>query len=111
MDIQKVDLFILTYGKYFENNQLVAIKDRLLQLDDSKWLALQSIQFKDPSTSLIVSILAGSLGIDRFIIGDVGSGVAKLITCGGLGIWTVIDWFLIMGITREKNMELLRNVL
>ena len=111
MDIQKVDLFILTYGKYFENNHLVAIKDRLLQLDDSKWLALQSIQFKDPSTSLIVSILAGSLGIDRFIIGDVGLGVAKLITCGGLGIWTIIDWFLIMGITREKNMELLRNVL
>lgn len=30
-------------------------------------------------------------------------GVLKLITCGGCGIWTIIDWFLIMGVTKDKN--------
>jgi len=54
---------------------------------------------------LIVSILAGSFGIDRFMIGDTGLGIAKLLTCGGLGIWTIIDWFLIMGATKTKNFE------
>lgn len=29
----------------------------------------------------------------------------KLITCGGFGIWWLIDLFLIMGATREKNLQ------
>lgn len=69
---------------------------------------IQSADLKDPTTILIVSILAGGLGIDRFLVGDTGLGVAKLLTCGGLGIWTIIDWFLIMDITRQKNMEKLQ---
>ena len=72
---------------------------------------ISTVQLKDPTTSLIISILAGSLGIDRFMIGDTGLGVGKLLTCGGLGIWTIIDWFLIMGATREKNMEMFQNAL
>ncbi len=105
MEAQKVDLFILTNAKFFESHHVAQIRDRLLEIDDSKWLALQTIQFKDASTSLIISILGGSLGIDRFIIGDTGLGIGKLLTCGGLGIWTIVDWFLIQGATREKNMQ------
>jgi TM2 domain-containing membrane protein YozV len=45
------------------------------------------------------------MGIDRFMIGDVGLGIGKLLTCGGLGIWTIIDWFMIQKSTREKNMQ------
>ena len=61
--------------------------------------------FKDPTITLIISLLGGGLGIDRFYIGDTGLGVAKLLTCGGLGIWSIIDWFLIMGAVREKNFQ------
>ena len=111
MEEQKVDMFMMANGKFFESHQVVQIRDRLIQLDESKWAAVQSLQFKDPTTSLIISILAGSLGIDRFIIGDVGLGVGKLLTCGGFGIWAIIDWFMIMGATREKNMEKLQQVL
>ncbi len=111
MDAQKVDLFIMTNGKFFESHHVISIRDRLVSLDDSKWSFIQTLQFKDPTTSLIVSLLGGPLGIDRFIIGDTGLGIAKLLTCGGLGIWTIVDWFLIMGATREKNMEKLQLVL
>ncbi|MFT6883465.1 MAG: TM2 domain-containing membrane protein YozV, partial [Marinoscillum sp.] len=90
---------------------LMQIRDRLVAIDDSKWSILQIIQFKDPTVILIVSILAGSLGIDRFLIGDTGLGIGKLLTCGGLGIWAIIDWFLIMGATREKNLIKLQQVL
>jgi hypothetical protein len=45
------------------------------------------------------------------MIGDTGLGIGKLLTCGGLGIWTIIDWFMIMGATREKNMEKLQQAL
>ncbi|MCF8373403.1 MAG: TM2 domain-containing protein [Bacteroidales bacterium] len=111
MDSQKVDMFIMTNGKFFESHQVAQIRDRLISIDDSKWSVLQTLQFKDPTVSIIVSLLGGSLGIDRFIIGDTGMGIGKLLTCGGLGIWTIIDWFLIMGATREKNYEKLQRVL
>ena len=83
----------------------------MTSLDDSKFVQVQAANLKDPTMVLIVSILAGHFGIDRFIIGDTGLGVVKLLTCGGLGIWTIIDWFLIMGETKQKNMENLLHVL
>ena len=49
--------------------------------------------------------------IDLFYIGDTGLGIGKLITCGGLGIWTIIDWFMIMGTTREKNLMRLMSII
>jgi len=111
MDSQKVDMFIMSNAKFFESHHVPAIRERLLAMDDSKWVAVSTIQFKDPTTSLIVSILAGSLGIDRFIIGDTGIGIGKILTCGGLGIWTIVDWFMIQGATREKNMQKLQQFL
>ena len=105
MDAQKVDMFIMSNAKFFESHQINEIREKLLALDEAKWPLISTIQFKDPTTSLIVSILAGSMGIDRFMIGDTGMGVGKLLTCGGFGIWTIIDWFMIQGATREKNMQ------
>jgi TM2 domain-containing membrane protein YozV len=103
MDAQKVDMYLMTNAKYFESHQIPYLRDKLLAMDDSKYVVLHSLNLKDPTMILIISILIGGLGIDRFIIGDVGLGVGKLLTCGGLGIWTIVDWFLIMGRTREVN--------
>ena len=108
MESQKVDMFILTNARYFESHQVPVIRDRLLTMDESKWSIIQTMQFKDPVLSLVISILGGSFGIDRFVIGDTGLGVGKLLTCGGLGIWTIVDWFLIMPATRAKNLEKLQ---
>lgn len=111
MDAQKVDMFIMTNAKYFESHHINIIRDRLLSLDDSKWATLATAQFKEPTTTLIVSIIAGNLGIDRFMIGDTGLGVGKLLTCGGFGIWAIIDWFMIQNATREKNMQKVQQLL
>lgn len=105
MDSQKVDMFLITNNKFFESYQLMEIKDLLTKVDDSKLTNVQIQQYKDPTTVLIVSLLGGTFGIDRFMIGDTGLGIAKLLTCGGFGIWTIIDWFLIMGATKSKNFE------
>ena len=106
MESQKVDMFMMANAKFFYFYQLNAIRERLVQMDDEKWPMLQTVQFKDPTTALILSIFAGNLGVDRFYIGDTGMGVGKLLTCGGLYVWTIVDWFLIQGATKEKNMEM-----
>ncbi len=46
---------------------------------------------KDWTTLLILSVLLGGLGVDRFYAGHIGLGVLKLITIGGCGIWALID--------------------
>lgn len=105
MDAQKVDMFLMNNSKFFESHVIGQIREDLLNLDDSKWPLVQIIQFKDPTTSLIISLIGGGFGIDRFMIGDIGLGVGKLVTCGGFGVWSIIDWFMIMPATRKKNLE------
>jgi len=44
----------------------------------------------------VFTFLLGELGIDRFMRGQIGLGVLKLITCGGCGVWMLIDWIIAM---------------
>jgi TM2 domain-containing membrane protein YozV len=104
-------MFLLTHSKYFDGYLIPQIRDRLLQLDDSRLQQIVAIDFKEPAFSLVFSFMAGQLGVDRFVIGDVGLGIVKLLTCGGFWIWTIVDWFIIMGRTREVNYEKLQRAL
>jgi TM2 domain len=54
------------------------------------------------------SWLLGWLGVDRFYLGKVGTGIVKLLTIGGLGIWWLIDLILTLaGVQRDKDGRLL----
>ena len=103
--ISRADMFIMTNSKYFESYQLAQIKQRLENMDDSRWRMIEYMKFNDPIIMLVISLVAGPLGVDRFVIGDTGLGLGKLLTCGGLGLWAIIDYFFIMPATRNKNFE------
>jgi len=45
----------------------------------------------------------GVFGGHRFYAGDIGIGIGQLLTLGGLGIWSLIDVFLISGVIERKN--------
>ncbi len=42
----------------------------------------------------VFTFLLGELGVDRFVRGQIGLGVVKLLTAGGCGVWALIDWII-----------------
>ena len=45
--------------------------------------------------TLLLCVLLGGLGVHRFYVGKIGTGILQLITMGGLGIWALIDLIII----------------
>ncbi len=105
MDQNKVDMYIMTNQKYFPAEKIMYIKEKLTAMDESKLIMLQTIDLKDPTTILLVSIFLGNLGIDRFMLGDTAMGILKLLTCGVCGILTIVDWFTVSKKTQELNFN------
>lgn len=58
---------------------------------------------KDWLVCLLLCVLLGYLGVHRFYVGKIGTGIAQILTCGGCGIWTIID--LVMIITGKFTDE------
>lgn len=55
--------------------------------------------------TLVLSIIFGSLGVDRFMMHQIGWGILKLITFGGFGVWWLIDWILIATKYEFRDVE------
>ena len=103
MEQNKIDMYIMTNQKYFPAEKIMYIKEKLAAMDENKFSMISTIEMKDPTTILLISIFLGWLGIDRFMLGDTGMGVLKLLTGGCCGILTIIDWFTCMKRTKELN--------
>ncbi len=105
MDQQKIDLFIMTNQKYFPAEKIIFLKEKLRTMDEEKFSLVSAMDFKEPTTLLLVSLFLGGLGIDRFMLGDTGMGILKLLTGGCCGILTIVDWFTITKKAKEVNFN------
>jgi TM2 domain-containing membrane protein YozV len=50
---------------------------------------------KSNTVALLLCFFIGFLGVHRFYVGKVGTGILQLVTLGGLGIWALIDFIMI----------------
>ncbi|MDD6466813.1 MAG: TM2 domain-containing protein [Erysipelotrichaceae bacterium] len=110
MDYDKVELYLMNNQKYFKAEVIESIREDLLDLDDDSFL-LAPVTYRDPVLLLVISILGGVFGIDRFLIGDIGMGFLKLVTGGLCGLLAVIDWIIIMNRTKDYNYRQFQNAI
>ena len=66
---------------------------------------------KSVAATWLLWLFLGELGAHRFYLGRVGSGIAMLLTLGGLLIWALVDAFLIPGMLRANKREVEAEVL
>lgn len=88
--------------------------DTLLRRTGGSWFLAKDAPgiFSEKSwlVAILLAALVGSLGVDRMYVGHVGLGILKLVTCGGLGIWQIIDIILFATgkVTDSKGLPLAR---
>jgi TM2 domain-containing membrane protein YozV len=70
----------------------------------------EPISPKSRAAAAILAWFLGIFGVHRFYVGKVGTGIAMIFTLGGLGIWALIDFIMIVvGSFRDKENRLLVN--
>lgn len=59
--------------------------------------------------AFLLCFFFGVIGVHRFYVGKVGTGIAQIFTLGGLGVWTLVDLImLIVGAFRDKEGRVLK---
>lgn len=111
MEQNAINMYLSANAKYFDSSAIPMIRAKLEQTDSQAMATLQAVELKDPSMMLIISVLLGGLGIDRFMLGETGMGILKLLTGGGCGILWLLDLFTIGKKTKEKNLAAISMVL
>lgn len=89
-----------------------ALGNALRSAPDNMFDYLITFPTKSAGITVALSIFLGGLGVDRFYVGDIGLGVAKLLF-GWItfGIWYLVDIFLCYRKARKVNFERLMSAI
>ncbi len=103
VDKMKVDMWFMSNQKYFPTEKVVYLREKLYSLDEKQFNLLYSIELKDPTVIFLISIFLGGWGVDRFMLGETGMGILKLLTGGCCGVLWIIDLFTVQNKAKELN--------
>jgi TM2 domain-containing membrane protein YozV len=104
MTKEQVDQLISVNADKLAPEYIETIRERLLDADEGAAQAAFA-SLKGTTMMFLIAWVGGCLGVDRFMLGQTGLGVAKLLTCGGCYIWWLIDLFTAGKRTRQYNAD------
>ncbi len=91
IDNNYIDFYITQYGSRFPIEKINEIRHTLEKCDSKKKLALSMTVPISPYKLLIISILFGIIGVDRFLTDEILFGIIKLLSLGGFGTIFIYD--------------------
>ncbi|PDP86890.1 hypothetical protein CQJ94_14845 [Glycomyces fuscus] len=56
----------------------------------------EAVSSRNWLVALLLCLFLGTIGVHRFYTGKIGTGVLMILTCGGVGVWTLIDLIMII---------------
>ena len=93
MEINRTDAFLLRNCNRLRPDQIINIRNAINELPQEKQTQIELIELRSPQAVFLCSYFLGMWGVDRFLCGQIGLGILKILTGGGLVIWYIIDWF------------------
>ena len=111
MDQAKIEAYLAKNGANLPEDKMPELKELLAKLNDDQLISIEAVELKNPTTMILIAWLGGALGLDRFLMGDTGLGVLKLLTCACGGIWGIIDIFSAKRRAKEFNYKKVREAL
>jgi len=137
---EKITYFLAVYGRYYPEEKIPELIEKLKALPEDKFEKLNAVWKKDPLSILSYSLFVGYFGIDRMATGEIVNGLLKLavmvvmcmvayfgidrlavgetaktvlkvIAYGIATIWVIIDWFRIEKVAKKHNYNKLLQLL
>lgn len=104
-NINPVDSYLLRNCHRLNAEKIFEVRNVIMSLPDEKRTQIEGIELNNPQTIMVLAWFFGGFGIDRFMNGQILLGILKLITCGGLMIWAIVDIFTAQKRTQIYNCQ------
>jgi len=116
----KVDMWLMQNGKHLPTAVIPQLQERLEALPETQAKRLFGVDIKSPIIMLLLCWFLSPLGIDRFMIGDIGMGIFRILFYVGIlmfGVYAFIpaipfipyaiyELSTCMSRTREYNLKM-----
>ena len=86
---------LMFYGTYFLLKDTLGQDLAIVEAKNKSYKPSDELSDKEFLPTLLLCLFVGMLGVHRFYVGKIGTGVAMIFTLGGLGIWVLVDFILI----------------